>query len=132
MTNVKIKGIFKVWNNAFGSDCDVSLAIVNDMESLFAKVTEGLMILERYKLKAVRMDFHPDVWVGSQVNANLRGLVVTETTFSLEHTGYVGTDEMGITATVTAVSDLRAGGESTYSPEFEAGELCEFMQEIGI
>lgn len=132
MSNDKIKGFFKVWDNAFGSCCDVTLAVVNDMDLLLATVAEGQEILERYKIKAIRMDFHPDAWIGSRKHDDQNGLMVTQSTFSFEHNGYVGTDDIDIANTVKAVSDLRETGVLVYSPEFAPGELMETLDEAVI
>jgi hypothetical protein len=128
ISNLKIKGFFKVWNNAFGSDCEVSMAIVNDMDALLAKIAEGQEILLRYKLKAVQLEFHPDTWVGSHTSDDLKGLVVTQTHFSFECIGYVGTVEHQIACTRSAIADLRAAGERIYSPEFAEWELRDSLE----
>lgn len=132
MTNTsatKIQGYFKVWDNGFDSDSFVTLAVVVDMDALLAQIAVGREIIAQHNLKAVRMDYHPDTWVGSDTQDDIRGLVVTEATFAFEHTGNIGTADQDIATTIAAVSGLRAARLTIYNPDLDGEELADLLED---
>lgn len=123
-----VKGYFKVWENGLGCDSHISLAGVNDMGALLAKVQEGQAIIAQHRLKAVRMDYHPDVWVGSQEGAELQGLVVTESTFAFVHTGFIGTEDLTTEQVARDILEIQALKGSLYAPEIDEETLNELLK----
>ncbi len=122
-----VKGYFKVWENGLGCDSHISMAVVNDMGALLTKIQEGQAIIAQHRLRAVRMDYHPDVWVGSQEGAELQGLVVTESTFAFVHTGFIGTEDMMTEQVSQDITEIQALKGSLYSPEIDEETLNELL-----
>lgn len=124
-----VKGYFKVWENGLGCDSHIKLAVVNDMGALLTKIQEGQAIIAQHRLKAVRMDHHPDVWIGSEEDAELQGLVVTESTFAFVHTGFIGTEDLTTEQVVRDLAEIQALNGSIYAPEFDEETLNELLND---
>ncbi|MGF6281946.1 hypothetical protein ABH908_000021 [Pseudomonas frederiksbergensis] len=122
-----VKGYFKVWDNGLSCDTYISLAVVNDMGALLAMIQKGQAIIAQHRLKAVRMDYHPDVWVGSEEGAELQGLMVTESTFAFVHTGFIGTEDLTTDQIAQELAEIQARNGTLYAPEFDEETLNELL-----
>jgi hypothetical protein len=124
-----VKGYFKVWENGLSCESYVSLAVVNDMGALLTKIQEGQAIIAQHRLKGIRMDYHPDVWVGSEEHAELQGLVVTESTFAFVHTGFIGTEDLTTEKVLRDIAEIQAQKGSFYAPELDEETLNELLND---
>ncbi|MGE8063725.1 hypothetical protein [Pseudomonas sp. NPDC089569] len=122
-----VKGYFKVWENGLGCESYVSLAVVNDMGALLVKVQEGQAIVAQHQLKAIRMDYHPDEWIGSEGQADLQGLVITESTFAFVHTGFIGTEELNTEKVIRDITEIQSLKGSLYAPEIDEEMLSDML-----
>lgn len=115
-----IRACFKAWDNGLSCESPVEFAIVDDAATLLAKIDGALAIIEQHGIVGVRLNWHPDAWVGSDGSVELHGLDVTSTTFALNHTGYVGTLAHSIHTFKEAIQALADNGDNLY--------LCEELE----
>lgn len=119
-----VRACFRAWDNALSCDSPIEFAIVDDAAALLAKIDEALAIIEQHGIVGVRLNWHPDAWVGSEGGDELHGLEVTSTTFTLTYAGYVGTLTHSIQAFKLAIQAQIDNGEDLYvCEELDAEEV---------
>lgn len=121
-----IRACFKAWDNGLSCDSPIEFAIVDDAAALLAKIDDALAIIEQHAIVGVRLNWHPDAWVGSDGGDDdeLHGLDVTSRTFTLTYAGYVGTLTHSIQTFKGAIQALADNGDNLYlCEELEAEEV---------